>query len=92
MGSSNKFVHMISPQRRTFFSITIEHYDMIQVPIESKEAKLFNGVPIQTPPAIIDKINAVQGRNLKHPNNFVGHCTQLSNIGQLLVSTVVVIS
>lgn len=56
------------------FSITIEHYDMIQVPIESQEAKLFNGMHVQTPPATINEINAVQGRNLKHPNNFVGHC------------------
>jgi hypothetical protein len=32
-------------------------------------------VTIQTPPATINEINAVQCGNLKHPNNFVGHCT-----------------
>ena len=36
----------------------------------------------------INEINAVQGRNLKHPNNFVGHCIQqLYDIILALVAT-----
>jgi hypothetical protein len=57
---------MILPQRIACFSITIQSFDMIQVSIDSQEARLFNCVAVQTPPASHHLKFASQVKNFRH--------------------------